>query len=151
MRIELVPIDLSEANDFVHSYHRHCKRTQGGKFAIGLSQINGLCGVAIVGRPIARLLADDFTAEVLRVCVDINAPRNANSKLYGACWRACRAMGYKKLITYTLKQESGASLRGAGFKVVAETSHNGKGWLNRPNRDWQPVLGQLKFRWEKCA
>ena len=147
----LVPLDLSEANDFVRSFHRHNKPTQGGKFAIGLSSESGLCGVAIVGRPIARLLSDDFTAEVLRLCVDDDAPRNACSKLYAAAWRACKAMGYKKLITYTLQTESGNSLRGAGFKIVAESKNTGKGWTNRPNRNWQPVYGQLKFRWELSA
>jgi hypothetical protein len=147
----LVPLDLSEANDFVRSFHRHNKPTQGGKFAIGLSSELGLCGVAIVGRPIARLLSDDFTAEVLRLCVHDDAPRNACSKLYAAAWRACKAMGYKKLITYTLQTESGDSLRGAGFKIVAESKNTGKGWTNRPNRNWQPVYGQLKFRWELSA
>ena len=147
----LVPLDLSEANDFVRSFHRHNKPTQGGKFAIGLSSESGLCGVAIVGRPIARLLSDDFTAEVLRLCVHDDAPRNACSKLYAAAWRACKAMGYKKLITYTLQTESGDSLRGAGFTIVAESKNTGKGWTNRPNRNWQPVYGQLKFRWELSA
>ena len=46
--------------------------------------------------------------------------RNANSMLYGAAWRAARALGWRRLITYTQAGESGSSLRGAGWRVVAE-------------------------------
>lgn len=150
--MELVPISLRQANDFVSTFHRHNGRTSrdGGKFAIGCEDSGDLVGVAIVGRPIARLLDDGFTAEVLRTCVLENAPKGANSFLYGACWRAWRAMGGRKLITYTLKTESGASLRGAGWKVVAEIKPS-KGW-DRPSqgrtRRYQQIYGQKKLRWE---
>ncbi|WP_345486006.1 XF1762 family protein, partial [Planotetraspora phitsanulokensis] len=46
--------------------------------------------------------------------------RNANSMLYGAAWRAARALGYVRAITYTQEGESGASLRASGWKPVAE-------------------------------
>jgi hypothetical protein len=53
------------------------------------------------------------------------------------------------MVTYTLQSESGASLRGAGWKVVAQTKESdGTGWMNRPGREWQSVVGQAKFRWE---
>ena len=91
--MEIVPINLAEANEFVRNFHRHNKPTQGGKFAIGLSTETGLCGVVIVGRPIARLIQDDFTAEVLRLCVKDDSPRNSCSKLYASSWRASKAMG----------------------------------------------------------
>lgn len=147
--LTIVPITLREANDFVESFHRHSKRTSrdGGKFAIGCSDGEKLCGVAIVGRPIARLLNDDYTAEVLRCCVTPDAPRNSCSKLYSACWRAWRAMGGRKLITYTLQTESGASLRGAGWHVIAECEPCA--WSRKSRkRDWQPIYGQKKLRWE---
>lgn len=150
--LELVPMSLREANDFVESFHRHSDRTSrdGGKFAIGVSDGENLVGVAIVGRPLARLLNDGWTAEVLRTCVLPDGPKNVNSCLYGACWRAWRAMGGRRLITYNLKEESGASLRAAGFRVVAEVEP--RGW-DRPKlgrmRYWQPIYGQQKFRWEK--
>ncbi len=147
--LTIVPITLREANDFVESFHRHSKRTSrdGGKFAIGCSDGEKLCGVAIVGRPIARLLNDDYTAEVLRCCVTPDAPKNSCSKLYSACWRAWRAMGGRKLITYTLQTESGASLRGAGWKVIAECEPCA--WSRKSRkRDWQPIYGQKKLRWE---
>ena len=150
MSLELVPISLREANEFVMNFHRHNKSTQGGKFAIGVSDGEGLTGVAIVGRPLARMLQDDYTAEVLRVCIMEGSPRNSNSKLYGACWRACKAMGYRKLITYTLQSESGESLRGAGWSIVGETKPGNWSRTGR-ERDWQPIYGQLKFRWEVSA
>jgi len=155
MKLMLVPLTLRAANQFVEQFHRHNGRTarDGGKFAVGASDGNGLVGVAIVGRPLARLLNDDWTAEVLRSCVLDTAPKGTNSFLYGACWRAWRAMGGRKLITYTLATESGASLRGAGWTVVAECKPS-SGWnreaLGRM-RDWQPIYGQAKFRWEISA
>jgi hypothetical protein len=149
-----VPLHLKEANDFVESFHRHSGRTdskflRGGKFAIGASTKNGLVGVAVCGRPLSRLLQDGFTIEVLRTCTNDAAPKGTNSFLYSRCWRAARAMGYKKMITYTLQEESGASLRGAGWKIVAETTAHKKGWNSSSRiRRWQPIYGQLKFRWE---
>jgi hypothetical protein len=145
----VVPLSLREANDFVEAFRRHNGRTSrdGGKFAIGCSHDNNLVGVAIVGRPISRLLDDSFTAEVLRTCTNEEAPKGAVSFLYAACWRVYRAMGGMKLVTYTLTSESGASLRGSGWKVVAEVKPCT--W-DRPNRGrrWQSIYGQQKFRWE---
>jgi hypothetical protein len=153
-KLTVVPLTLREANDFVYNFHRHNGRTarNGGKFAIGASVDSALVGVAIVGNPISGSFMDGFTAEVLRACVHPDAPRNCNSFLYGACWRVWRAMGGLKLVTYTLQEESGASLRGAGWRVVAEVAPTKEGWHKNDHvngrRQWQPVQGQLKFRWE---
>jgi hypothetical protein len=146
----VVPMSLREANDFIEAFHRHNGRTSrdGGKFAIGASDEGNLIGVSIVGRPIARLLNDSFTAEVLRLCVNDSAPKGASSFLYSASWRVWRAMGGLRLVTYTLRSESGASLRGAGWDLVAQVEPNK--W-NQPKRErrWQSIYGQQKFRWEK--
>tara|TARA_Y100000310_G_scaffold326575_1_gene391616 strand:+ start:937 stop:1398 length:462 start_codon:yes stop_codon:yes gene_type:complete len=153
MSLSLVPISLREASEFVSNFHRHNKAPQGGKFAIGVSNGDGLVGVSIIGRPVARMF-DDFTAEVLRVCTTDESPKNVCSMLYGASWRAWKAMGGNKLITYTLQTETGASVKAAGFKVVAETSKRkeGSAWTSsNRSREWQPIYGQLKFRWEKAA
>ncbi len=150
MKLQLVPITLREANDFVEQHHRHNGRTSrnGGKFAIGCGTEDGLCGIAIVGRPLARKLDDGYTAEVLRVCVTPESAKNAPSMLYGAAWRAWRAMGGGRMVTYTLQTETGASLRGAGWRIVAECKGH-KGWSSANRiRDWQPIYGQQKFRWE---
>lgn len=154
--LTLCPITLREANDFVAQFHRHNGRSarNGGKFAIGV-EAECLVGVAIVGNPLSATLMDGFTAEVLRVCVSDPPPKNACSMLYSACWRAWRAMGGKRLITYTLKTESGGSLRGAGWRIVGETKEmkEGSGWRKKDHlkRDWQPIYGQSKFRWEMKA
>lgn len=147
--MELIPLSLKEANEFVLSYHRHNKPTVGGKFAIGVIDNQRLVGVAIVGRPIARKLSDGVTAEVTRVCTNDDAPMGACSKLYSACWKAWKAMGGKKLVTYTLATERGSSVKGAGFRAVAESKPKKNGWNSESRqREWQPVYGQLKFRWE---
>lgn len=151
MTIYAIPMTLREANDFIEAYHRHNGRTtrNGGKFAIGASDGEQLIGVAITGRPLARVYQDGFTAEVLRVCVLENSPKGANSFLYGACWRAWKAMGGKRLITYTLTTESGASLRGAGWKVLHEVAPSPNGWdRDGRKRRWQPIYGQKKLCWE---
>ena len=148
--MSIVPLNLSEANEFVASFHRHNKPTIGGKFAIGVESDAELVGVAIVGRPICRHLDRQGTAEVLRTCTNSKAPKGAVSKLYAACWRAWRAMGGQKIITYTLQAESGASLKGAGWEVVHESKTNSNPWNSSTRtREWQPVFGQLKFRWER--
>ena len=146
----MIPISIREANKFVTNFHRHNRPVHGAKFAIGVSYDDKLVGVGILGRPVARRLDDGFTAEVLRVCVVDNAPKNTCSFLYGRCWRIWQQMGGLKMITYTLQKESGASLRGVGWKIIGETGgwKENKGWTTRPNRDWLPIYGQLKFRWE---
>lgn len=149
MKIIAVPMTLTEAKSFVGNFHRHNKAPQGGLFAVGASDGERLIGVAIVGRPVARFLDNGETAEVIRCCVVDDAPKGSCSFLYARCWQAAKALGWKKLITYTLQSESGASLRGAGWSVVAELKpSNPKAWQSRSNREWQPVVGQAKLRWE---
>jgi hypothetical protein len=144
MTIELCPVTLGEARSFVDQHHRHHPAPVGGLFAVGATDGESVVAVAIVGRPVARELQDGFTAEVTRLCSD--GSRNACSLLYGAAWRACRAMGYRKLVTYTLASEPGASLRAAGWSVVAEV--RGRSWscTTRPRVDKHPL--QAKLRWE---
>lgn len=150
MSVAIVPCLLSEAGEFVGNFHRHNKPPQGGLFAVGASDGERLVGVAIVGRPVARLMQDGGTVEVTRCCVTDDAPKGTPSALYGACWRAAKALGWRRLITYTLQTESGASLRGAGWRVIAERAANPGGWerKSRPGREWQPVYGQAKLLWE---
>ena len=146
----LCPLTLREARSFVEQFHRHHKPPQGGLFAIGVAEAEkglDICGVIIVGRPVARGAQDGWTAEVTRCATD--GTKNACSKLYAAAWRACRAMGYVRLITYTLPEEGGASLRGAGFRVVAQTRGGSWSCKTRPRVDTHPLQGKL--RWERTA
>lgn len=131
-RLNLMPVTLRQAQAFVDNNHRHNSAPRGHKFSIGIEKDGALIGVCIVGRPVARGCDDGQTAEVLRVCVLEGNP-NANSKLYGAAARACKAMGYVKVITYTLPEEGGASLRASGFVAEGETRSRPKGW-NTPGR-----------------
>ena len=151
MNLQMIPLSIKDANLFVQNFHRHNKPVHGAKFAVGASHKDELVGVAIVGRPVARRLDDGFTAEAVRVCVNDTAPKNTSSFLYGRIWRIWQQMGGKRMITYTLQDESGSSLKGAGYKIIGETGgwEKGKGWTTRPGREWQPVTGQLKFKWEK--
>lgn len=123
MSLELVPVSFKEACGFVADHHRHHKPPRGMKFAIGVAEDGELVGVAIVGRPVARSFDDGRTLEVSRTCT--TGTKNANSILYGAAWRAAKALGYNRLVTYTQEGESGASLRGAGWDLVAERPARG--------------------------
>ena len=117
MSLEIHPISIGEAKAVIGRWHRHNKPPMGGLFSVGVA--NGeLCGVAVVGRPNARELQDGFTCEITRVAT--NGAYNACSKLYAACRTAAKAIGYRRVYTYTLQSESGASLRAAGFVVDAE-------------------------------
>nr|WP_318380016.1 XF1762 family protein [uncultured Enterobacter sp.]DAI87012.1 MAG TPA: protein of unknown function (DUF4338) [Caudoviricetes sp.] len=115
--MQITPITLRGAQEFVAKHHRHNKPPRGHKFSVGLKNDAGeLIGVATAGRPVARHFDDGLTLEVNRTCT--TGERNANSALYGAVWRAARAMGYHRCITYTQDDESGASLRAACFVRV---------------------------------
>jgi len=140
----LTPLSLKQANDFVQRYHRHSLPAVGCKFAVGALKKAVLVGVAIAGRPVARLLDDGLTLEILRVCTD--GTKNANSFLYGRVRAVARAMGYRRVITYTLSSESGASLRAVGATV--EASVRAQGWA-RPSRPRKPqlVYRHPKLRW----
>ncbi len=145
--MKVVPLTIKRANEIVSEYHRHNLPTSGGLFAIGAMEGEELMGVAIVGRTVARMLDNQFTAEVTRTCTIPTAPRNTTSFLYGACRRIAQMMGYKKVITYTLQSESGASLRGAGWQMELELPAR-SGWDTpvRPRRKGT-VENTAKRRW----
>lgn len=115
----IVPMELAEANDFVARYHRHSKPVVGHRFSIGAVKDGVLVGVAIIGRPVARMRQDGHTVEVLRLCTD--GTKNACSFLYGAAWRAARALGWSRMGTYIRSDEDGTSLRAAGWRFVHQT------------------------------
>lgn len=128
----VVPLTLHRANEIVAEHHRHNEPVRGCRFAIGAEHGGELVGVAIVGRPVARMLDRQKVAELTRLCIIPGAPRNTCSFLYGAARRVWFAMGGERIITYTLARESGASLRGAGWKPAAEVT--GEQW-SRPSRE----------------
>jgi len=145
--LRIVPTTLKLAQEFVKEHHRHNRPPVGHKFSIGLVNGEGtLIGVATAGRPVARRLDDGLTLEVNRTCT--LGDRNANSMLYGAIWRAAKAMGYVRCITYTQHNESGASLRGAGWVKAKELPPN-NGWdVPSRRRDDIGSAGVARIRWE---
>ena len=145
--LTIVPIDYRTACSMVAAWHRHHRPPVGHKFSIGLSVGDELVGAIIVGRPVARHLDDGATLEVTRSVVADDIP-NGNSMLYGAAWRAAKALGYRRLITYTQAGETGASLRGAGWRVIAERPAR-TGW-DTPTRRRLPrgVDGIQRTLWE---
>lgn len=144
MTLELQPITLKEAYHFIREHHRHHNPPQGAKFAIGVNDGQRVVGVIVIGRPVSRHLDDTWTAEVSRCCTD--GTQYAPSKLYAAAWRAARAMGYKRLITYTLETEPGTSLKATGWKLVGQVGGGTWSRKNRPRIDHHPI-GQ-KLLWE---
>lgn len=145
MGLQVVPISLREANAFVEQHHRHHKPVVGHKFSIAASDGEKIVGVAIVGRPVSRHLDDGWTLEVTRCCTD--GTMNACSLLYGAAWRAARAMGYRKIVTYILESEHGSSLKASGYKCIGQAG--GLRWTGkrRPEVDLCPA--QMKLRFER--
>jgi hypothetical protein len=150
-RLTVVPLTWKQACLFVARWHRHHGETRGCKFAIGVVDPEGeIRGVALCGRPVSRSLDDGLTLEINRTATDGHP--NANSALYGAARRVGTAMGYRRVVTYTQEGESGASLRGAGYRKVAELPARGS-WHDasvalRHLRDPVGSGGLFRERWE---
>lgn len=148
----LLPLTRERANAFVAAHHRHAVPVRAHRFAIGLADDAGeLRGVVIVGNPIARHLADGYTAEIVRLTTDGSA--NACSQLYAAAWRAWRAMGGRRIVTYTLATEPGTSLRAVGWQRVADCPPRapGRGWADAGRRApslLEPEPVPARVRWE---
>jgi len=147
--LEIVPITFAEAAKFVATHHRHNPPPVGHKFSIAAATPTKIVAVAMIGRPVAHHFDDGFTLEVNRTCTD--GTPHANSMLYGAAWRAAKALGYRRLITYTRADEAGTSLRAAGWRVVAQRQAR-KGWnaTSRPRIDTTDY-GIQRTLWEAPA
>lgn len=135
MSLELQPITFSEAKEFIRQHHRHHLPPQGWKDGVAVNDGEKVVGVIVLGRPVARHYDDGNTLEVTRCCTD--GTPNACSFLYAAAWRLARAKGYGRLLTYTRWDESGSSLRAAGWRVLGE--RKARSWaeasVSRPRVD----------------
>lgn len=149
MSYRVVHLELDEANALIEQLHRHHKRVTGHRFSIGAERSGSIVGVAIAGRPVARKTNHRRILEVTRVATD--GTKNANSFLYGACARAAAALGYGEIQTFTLPEESGASLIAAGW--TCEGLHD-----RRPSHPWKRTDGSSrrqdqpngpKLRWRR--
>ena len=128
MSLKIFPITLTGTRMFVQNHHRHHRPPPSGLFAIAAGLNGALVGVLIVGRPVSRYMDDHLTAEVTRCATD--GTKNACSLLYGAAWRTARELGYRRMITYTLPVEGGASLRASGWASTPQPS-GGRKWSGR--------------------
>jgi hypothetical protein len=142
--LSLQPVTLREAAAFIALHHRHHKAPRGWKFGVGVARDGEVVGVATVGRPVSRVLDDGWTLEVNRCCTD--GARNAASMLYGACARAARALGYRRLVTYTLASESGTSLKASGWRVLWQTAGGSWSCPSRPRTN--KASTEPKTLWE---
>ena len=145
MSLELRPCDFDTAVRFVGAHHRHNKPPVGHKFSISVYDGDRLFGVCMVGRPIGRYLDDGLTLEVNRCCTD--GTKNACTMLYGAAQRAAAALGYKRIITYTLESENGSSLRASNW--ICDGPAGGTHWTGQRYEQTEMVLGEMKVRWRK--
>lgn len=140
------PLTLKQANEAIAVWHRHHKPVQGHRFSIGAVVGDEVVGVAVVGRPVARMADPYLTAEVTRLAT--NGHKNACSFLYSAAARICREMGFLRIQTYILESEPGVTLRASGWRCDGPAG--GGQWKHtdgRPRRTDQPT--ERKVRWSK--
>ena len=144
MTLSIQPVNFDEAEVYIAKIHRHHRPPLGCRICLGVNDGEKLVGVLTAGRPVSRHLDDGVTLEVTRCCTD--GTKNACSIPYAAAWRAAQAIGYSRMVTYTLPDEGGASLRAAGWVCVADVKATP--WTNntRVRADDHPICD--KWRWE---
>lgn len=143
-RLRTVPVTWKEAKAFVAKVHRHHPAVHAHRFSTGVEdEAMQLRGVAVMGRPVARLIDQRRVLEVTRVATD-GCP-NACSALYGQACRIGKAHGFRYCQTYTLGWEPGTSLIAAGWKPVAIVRPQRR---SRPSRPRADGLVAAKVRWE---
>jgi hypothetical protein len=143
--MEIVPISQLEAFNFINRHHRHHKSLRISIFQVAVSDGEKIVGVAVCARPVNRHEDNGFTIEISRCCTD--GTPNACSMLYAACWRTARSMGYKRIITYILKEEKGTSLYASNFRLIGECGGGTWNRKLRPRVDKSPTCLKLKFEY----
>jgi hypothetical protein len=142
--LSLVPVGITEARAWIERHHAHHHAPPGGRFAVGVARDGDLCCVALVSRPVARLLdARGDVAEITR-CASDGTP-HAASMAVAAATRMAIAGGYRRVVSYTLLGEAGTSYRAAGWHVTGLIDAS-DGWLSRAGRS--AVQTGAKVRWE---
>jgi len=144
--LELVNVTRAEVKAFVRSHHRHNARPPAADvIRVGLRRDGQLVAVGMAGTPSAPALMDGRTLEVTRLAVE-GQVTNACSRLYGALWRAARSLGWTRMVTYTRADESGASLRAAGWTRDADLAARERvGWDNRPGRESSEPVERVRW------
>ena len=130
-------IGRDEARAFCRLHHRHHRPPQGAILHLGCWDGERLCGVAILGRPVSRVEQERGAWEVTRVATD--GTPHVCSALYGRARRVLQQLDPgARLITYTLDEEPGTSLRAAGW--VEEATVRGRDWQDCERRQGQGKL-----------
>lgn len=142
-KLSLAPCTVKAALRYVAEHHRHLPKLQGGLFAASCVDPAGeVVAVAIAGNP-SRVWQGDGKIVITRVAATVAG--NACGMLYGSLCRAAAALGYREVWTYTLPEEDGRTLKGAGFKDMGLTDGGDYG---RPSRARAPaVRPEPKRRW----
>ena len=144
LKLRVIACTFADACAFVKQYHRHHKPPAGHKFSLAVADdVGAIRAVCIVGRPVARGNDNGTTLELTRLASD-GCP-NACSCLYGGAWRAVKALGYAKLITYILDTEPGTSLKASGWRCIGERGGGSWSCKSRPRVDKHPL--QKKLLW----
>ena len=141
-------ISITSAQSFCDRWHSHHEPPVGGLFALSAWVDDRCVCVAIVSRPVARMLDALGCAEVVRLASD-GSVRGVASALLRACVRECAVRGYDRVVSYTLVGEVGACYRAARWRPVALV--RGREWTcpSRPRAvSRQPGA---KVRWEAGA
>ena len=130
---------------FVKGTHRRLPNIQGAMWCVSVRDGSNVVGVALVGWPAQEWTSDECDVLCVTRCAVREGYPNACSMLYGAAWRAARAMGARSMVTYTHIDEPGTSLRAAGW--VQDGLTDGGEW-DRPSRRRAPQLfPDRKRRW----
>ena len=146
LTMNVKPISFKDACKFITLNHRHHKAPQGHKFSIALHDGDIVVGVIIAGRPVSRHQDNGLTLEVTRCCVR-PAYKNGVSKLYSAACRIAKEMGYERVISYTLTEESGISMRASNFQLSKISRGGSWSTVKRQRVDKHPT-GE-KYLWER--
>lgn len=137
-RLEFDVATWAEARVFVQEHHRHHSPPAGMKLAIKALCRGEIVGVAIIGRPVSRVLQQRGYMEVTRTCT---TAWGVNRELY----RRCAQFG--KMCTYTMDGESGRSLMAAGWVAVSYRRGRPSDWSS-PSRKRAGVVPAGRTRWE---
>jgi len=143
-QLVVYPITQLDARRHVQRHHSHLNAPIGGLFSVSVRDGDRIVCVAIVGRPVARLMQNGLTCEVIRLCSDGTSPHAASMAL-GACVRGAVALGWRRIVSSTILGEPGTCYRAAGWRPTS-ISEGGDGWHSRPGRTI--VQSGRKVRWE---
>ena len=142
--MNITPITQKAARKWINEVHRHLSAPRGDVIRVALEVDGRIVGVGMAGRPVARHLDDGRTLEITRVAVQPGV-RNGCSKIYGALRKAATALGWERIITYTLESEPGTSPQAAGFRC--EGTAGGGEWNCPSRRRANAEAPQSKVRW----